>query len=374
MVKGVDLVEKGNYGQLEKGLKDALLISLYKNLGTEYFLNPKERLEAITSSNGQMSTGWKDLDDKLYGGMNRGELHLFAGGSGTGKSLFLQNLALNFAQSGKNVVYVSLELSEELICMRLDAMLTGMPTKEIFKKIDQVHSTVVLKGKNSGNIWVKEVPQGSTVNQLRSYLKEIEIQTEQRPDILIVDYLDLLHPNDRRIDVQNLFVKDKFISEELRGLAREGLGPDHKFVVITASQFNRSAVEEVDFTHANIAGGKSKIDTSDGAYGIYTSKLMRERGRYQLQMLKLRNSAGTGERIDLGYSVETMRISDIGDDYDDSESSTQEIFQQLKNKSKSVVKKQSDESNEEEKQETKDKKKNTDILTLINQMKQKSNN
>ena len=171
--KGVDYVADGKYGQLEQGLKDALLISLYKNLGTQYFEDPKARLLALKDNNGQIKTGWRDLDAKLYGGVNFGELHIFAGGSGSGKSLFLQNLSLNFAIQGFNVVYMSLELSEELVSMRLDCMITGMGSKEIFKNIDQVNDKVIATGKKSGQIIVKEVAQGSTVNDIKSYLKEI---------------------------------------------------------------------------------------------------------------------------------------------------------------------------------------------------------
>ena len=72
--------------------------------------NPKERLEWIKQQAGAISTGWKMFDQKLYGGLNKGEITIFAGGSGAGKSLFLQNFGVNWALAGMNVVYISLEL------------------------------------------------------------------------------------------------------------------------------------------------------------------------------------------------------------------------------------------------------------------------
>ena len=69
-------------------------------------------MEGLKDDNGQMTTGWKALDDKLYGGINRGEITIFAGGSGAGKSLFMQNMSLNWAEAGLNCVYITLELSE----------------------------------------------------------------------------------------------------------------------------------------------------------------------------------------------------------------------------------------------------------------------
>ena len=108
ILQSADLLEKGDYAPVEDMIKDAVGIGLTKDLGTDYFKDPKGRLEKLKNSNGQVSTGWPNLDKKLFGGFNRGELNIFAGGSGAGKSLFLQNLAVNWSLAGLNVVYLSL--------------------------------------------------------------------------------------------------------------------------------------------------------------------------------------------------------------------------------------------------------------------------
>jgi hypothetical protein len=100
ILKSAELLEKNEYGPVEKLIKDAVQISLQKDMGTDYFYDPKSRLMALKSNNGQVSTGWPSMDKKLYGGFNRGELQIFAGSSGSGKSLFMQNLAVNWAQAG----------------------------------------------------------------------------------------------------------------------------------------------------------------------------------------------------------------------------------------------------------------------------------
>ena len=84
--------------------------------------------------------------------------------------------------------------------------------------------------------------------------------------------------------------------------------------MVTASQLNRSAVEEIEFDHSHIAGGISKINTADNVFGIFTSRSMRERGKYQIQCMKSRSSTGVGQKIDLEYNIETMRITDPGED------------------------------------------------------------
>ena len=92
-------------------------------MGTDYFEDPRARLMALKDNNGQVSTGWANLDRKLFGGFNKGELNIFAGGSGSGKSLFMQNLAVNWTMQGLSGVYLTLELSEGLCAMRIDSML-----------------------------------------------------------------------------------------------------------------------------------------------------------------------------------------------------------------------------------------------------------
>lgn len=309
ILKSADLLEKGEYGPVEDLIKRAVQIGLQKDLGTNYFENPRARLEAIKDKNGQISTGWPALDKKLFGGFNRGELNIFAGQSGAGKSLFLANLGVNWALAGLNVLYLTFELSENLVSMRIDSMIADIPTREIFKSIDDVDMKVRIIGKKSGAIQVKYMPTGKNANDLRSYIKEYEIKTGKRIDVVLVDYLDLMHPIAAKISAENLFVKDKYVSEELRNLAME-----LNTVFVTASQLNRNSVEEIEFDHSHISGGISKINTADNLFGIFTSRAMRERGRYQLQLLKTRNSSGINSKIDLEFDVDTLRIRDLDEE------------------------------------------------------------
>ena len=309
ILESADLLEKGDYGPVEAKIKAAVQISLAKDMGTDYFYDPRSRLLKLKDNNGQVSTGWQGIDQKLYGGFNRGELNIFAGGSGAGKSLFLQNLAVNFASVGLNVLYVSLELSEELTSMRIDSMMTGITTREIFKNIDDVEIKVKVAGKKYGAIQVKYMPSGKNVNDLRAYVKEYSIRKGFMPDAILIDYLDLLMPVTVKVSAENLFIKDKYVSEELRNF-----GMEIKAVLVTASQLNRAAVEEVEFDHSHISGGLSKIQTADNVIGIFTSRAMRERGRYQIQFMKTRSSSGVGQKVDLAFDPDTLRISDCDDD------------------------------------------------------------
>ena len=330
ILKSADLLEKGEYGPVEDLVKKAVQIGLQKDLGTDYWKDPRSRLEAIKDKNGQVSTGWATLDKKLFGGFNRGELNIFAGGSGAGKSLFLANMGVNWCLQGLNVLYLTFELSENLVSMRLDSMTTDIPSRDIFKNIEDVEMKVKMIGKKAGAFQVKYMPTGKTANDLRSYIKEFEIKTGRKIDVVLVDYLDLMMPIAKRISAENLFVKDKYVSEELRDLAME-----LNCLFVTASQLNRASVEEIEFDHSHISGGLSKIQTADNVIGIFTSRAMNERGRYQIQLMKTRSSSGVGAKIDLEFDVDSLRIRDLAEDDDYQEFSKRKstVFDQIKRSS-----------------------------------------
>jgi hypothetical protein len=161
-----------------------------------------------------------------------------------------------------------------------------------------------MKAKESGSLRIKYIASGATAIDVRAYIKEFEIQSGKVCDVILIDYLDLLMPINKRVSPSDLFVKDKYVSEELRNLA-----VDTNAILITASQLNRASVEEIEFDHSHISGGLSKIQTADNVIGIFTSRAMRERGRYQIQFMKTRSSSGVGHKVDLEFNVDTLRIT-----------------------------------------------------------------
>jgi len=319
-----DMLEKHEYGAVEKLIKDAVQVGLPKTFGTDYFEDPVGRLKAIRDNNGQVSTGWKALDDKLYGGFNKGELNIFAGASGAGKSLFLQNLALNWSKAGMNTVYFSLELSELLCSQRMDAMLTDMSTRDLYKRLDEVELKVKSVGKKGGSLQIVQLTNGVTPNDLLAWIREFQTQRNVKVDAILVDYLDLMMPAGQKISVSDMFVKDKLVAEELRNLV-----VTENLLLATASQLNRSAVESVEFDHSMIAGGLSKIQTADNVFGIYSTPSMKERGTVQIQFMKTRSSSGVGHKIDLSFNPDTMRICDSVDSDNSTTTSTKDLYSKI---------------------------------------------
>lgn len=348
--KSIDLIKDNRLGEVVQALREANELGIMRNIGTDYFRDPKERLEEMLNRKNTMSTGWKHIDEKLYGGFNRGELNIFAGQSGSGKSLFLQNLALNWAHMGLNVVYLSLELSEELCSMRLDSMTTGYGQKEIMKNIDDVSTKVGMfrlgcKGEHGlGSLQIKQLPTGCTSTDIRTYVKEYEIQNKKKVDALLIDYLDLCMPANVKVNPSDQFIKDKFVSEDLRNVAVE-----LDCLMATASQLNRGSHLEIDFDHSHIAGGISKINTADNVMAIFTTISMKESGRYQIQFLKTRSSAGVGSKVDLKFDSRSLRITDLADDEHDAlTATTANVLSQLRRQN--VLPSYPEESNNSEKQ------------------------
>jgi KaiC/GvpD/RAD55 family RecA-like ATPase len=280
--------------------------------------------------------------------INHNNHRYFTGGicsHNTGKSLFLQNIARNWTLMGLNVVYVTLELSEDLVGLRFDAMMTEIPTKQVFKNIDNIALRLDMVHKKTGNNYtsgkkgslqiVKMPEAGTTCKSLEAYLKEYEIQKGYKPDALVVDYLDLLHPNNMKISPADLFVKDKYTSEELRALAYQ-----FNVLCVTASQLNRNSVQAEEYDASHIAGGISKINTADNVIAIFTSIALRDRGQYKLKFLKTRSSSGVGTTIWLKFHTDILRIVDMpAEEQPQDDSTIQDIKTTLSNKTVKVIEK-----------------------------------
>jgi len=323
--KAFEYIESGEHGTIETMIREAVLVGLQKDLGLDYFTNPRERLERLKLKN-LIPTGWRDLDRKLFGGLNRGEITIFAAGSGVGKSLFLQNACLNWVSGVQytwgegdnnpkiipplNVLYISLELSQDLTSKRIDSMVTGISAREIFAKIDEVELKVTTQGKKSGRFTIKYLSQGSNTNDIRALIKEYELVYGCVPDCIAVDYLDEMGPIASNVKDDNLYMKDKHVTGDLRDLAVE-----LDVVLITASQLNRSAVDESEQNHAMIGGGISKIQRADNVVSIYQSAAMKEEGTFMCTFLKTRSSSGVGSKIYLSFNNDSMKISDQDENY-----------------------------------------------------------
>ncbi len=303
VLDSVPLIEKKEFGKIENLIRDAVTVSLNRNMGTDYFKDPEGRLIRMAESGVKISTGWAGVDTLLYGGMERGQLIVFSANTGGGKSVALANLGLNFLLQGLNVVYFSFELSEDLISQRYDTMVSGVATAIWQYHKDEISQAVLTTGDKTGHLLIREMHSGTTPNQLRAYLKEYELIYNRIPDLIIADYLDIMSPNER-VSADNVFEKDKRVSEQIRDI-----GKDYNAVVASASQQNRGAVEESHIHQGHVAGGISKVNTSDVWISVIANATQRAAGECAFQFLKTRSSDGEGKIVYLQWS-KNIRILD----------------------------------------------------------------
>jgi len=303
VLASVKLIPNKKFGEIEDLIRDAVTVSLDRNMGTDYFKDPAGRLQRMEKEGNKISTLWTQVDNILYGGLERGQLIIFSANSGQGKSVALANLGLNFLEQSLNVVYFSFELSQDLISQRFDAMVSDIPTAEWKYHKDAITQAVLTAGDNNGHFLIRYMPSGTTPNDLRSYLKEYELKYKRSPDLIIVDYLDIMEPN-QRVSADNVFEKDKRVSEQIRDI-----GNDYQAVVASASQQNRGAVDQTHINQSHVAGGLSKVNTADVWIAILANKAQRAAGECAFQFLKTRSSEGEGEVVYMQWT-KNIRIKD----------------------------------------------------------------
>lgn len=300
---GPELIQKGDFGKIIEHLKSAISVGLQKDMGMDYFADPEERLRQTLVTQAKISTGIPELDAALGGGVSRQELLLFAANSGGGKSMTKLNVGINFLKQGLNGVYISLEMAEGIVSKRADSMITKIGQDSLLKEISKAASLIEKAGQKMGKFIIKRMPENRTnINTIRSYLQQLEQSTGFRPDFIIIDYIDIMGTT-MSISYDNLFVKDKYVTEEVRSL-----GFDFDCIMMSSSQLGRGAIDAEKLNQAHIQGGISKINTSDYTVGIKQDDLMRAAGEIYLEIMKSRNSDGVGKRILLGWDPVSLTI------------------------------------------------------------------
>lgn len=306
-------IDKDNGDAIEQLVRNALSVSLSRDLGTDYFEDTQERLNRLLETPPRTPTLWDPFDDLINGGLARTEMLLFSANSGGGKSITLANLAENFLLQGLNVLYLSFELSEDMIAQRFDTMFTGVPTVAWRSKYKDIIKTVGDVAPNVGKLTIKRMPTGTNANAIRAYLKEFELTKGYIPDLLIADYLDIMGPNGK-VSGDNVSEKDKQVAEQFRDILF-----DYNMFGATASQQNRSAIDAQELNHSHIAGGLTKVNTVDIYVSIIMTPTMKAAGEIGFAFLKTRSSDGVGKTVYLKWDNTSLRIKNPMSDGDPDE-------------------------------------------------------
>ena len=248
IMDSVDLLEVGQYDQIKKIVDEAMKAGSDRDLGHVYIEGIEERLTKSTRDT--IATGWDPIDEVMDGGLGKGELGVVVAPAGIGKTWCLQSMGANSVKKKLTVVHYTLELNQEYVGLRYDTIFSGTPTanikfykEEVKKKISQL----------KGHLLIKYFPtKSATVQTLSSHLKQIELQGI-KPDLVLVDYADILRGvgSEKRHILENIY-------EDLRGLAGE-----YELPIWTASQANRSSLEEEIIDATKVAEAYSKVMIAD---------------------------------------------------------------------------------------------------------------
>ena len=248
IMDSVDLIEVGQYDQIKKLIDEAMKAGSDRDLGHDYIVGIEERLTKSTRDT--VKTGWDPIDEVMDGGLGKGELGVVVAPAGIGKTWCLQNIGANSVKNGLNVVHYTLELNQNYVGLRYDTVFSGVTTSDIKYYQDDVKKKIdALKG----TLLIKYFPtKSASVQTLTAHLSQIEIQGV-KPDLVLVDYADILKGvgSEKRHVLENIY-------EDLRGLAGEIECP-----IWTASQANRSSLEEEVIDATKVAEAYSKVMIAD---------------------------------------------------------------------------------------------------------------
>ena len=260
IITSADILADGKDTRGVQGLiKEASAFSFDTNLGLNYRDDIDRRFDFYCKVEERISTNWRMLDMFTNGGLQNKTLSVIMAPSGVGKTLFGTNLAGNLMSNGMTGIYLTLELAEEIIARRVDSQLTKIPYYNLpneKKNVVEFFDNFYKKG--GGNLYVKEYPpsRACTLN-IRTYLKELELLEKIKPNFLIVDYIQLMKPNNDRGGM-NSYEKYGEIAEELRELAVELNIP-----IITFSQVQREGYGNSNLGLTHMSNSMAIVNTSD---------------------------------------------------------------------------------------------------------------
>lgn len=255
MIKSVPLLEKSSFDQIAKIINDAIKLGDHTDHGYDYIKDFEKRFEL--KARDPITTGWKEIDELCKGGLGKGELGVVIAPTGAGKSMALVHLGAQALKEKKTVVHYTLELGDTVVASRYDSCLTKIPLSHLHSFKEEIYEKVQ---DMEGVLIVKEYPtKSASTRSLRTHLEKLQMR-DIHPDMVIVDYGDLLRPisgkSEKRHELESIY-------EEMRGLARE-----FNCCLWTASQTNRSGLNAEVITMESISEAFNKCFVSDFIFSL----------------------------------------------------------------------------------------------------------
>lgn len=268
-------------------LEKAISISFSSDIGHDYLDNWEQRYQEFHKKIDKIPFSLFMLNKVTDGGHERKSLSLFVAGTNVGKTMLLTNEAAHLLTIGKNVLYITLEMSEIKISERVDAKLMQVPMAGVRKMDFESYKSRILgiKGRATGRLKIKEFPPRTiTVKHIESLLNELKSSCSFVPDVICVDYLTLLNSYTLKGGGhENLYILGKLVAEELRALAIR-----FNVSTLSASQTNRNGQRDTDFDITDLGESHAISQTADFMVGLISTEELEKIGQMKLKLLKSR--------------------------------------------------------------------------------------
>ena len=302
--------EKKDKGAIPSILSDAIAVSFDNRIGHDYFSNYKERFEFYNKVEEKIPFDLTMFNKITKGGLSNKTLNVALAGTGVGKSLFMCHVAAATLLQGKNVLYITCEMSEEKIAERIDANLLGVNIQEIADLPKQIFESKVnkLMKKTQGKLIIKEYPTAAAhVGHFKSLLNELTLKTSFKPDLIFVDYLNICASQRFKGAVVNSYTYVKAIAEELRGLAVEANVP-----IVSATQTTRSGYGSSDIDLTDTSESFGLPATADFMFALISTEESEQLNQILIKQLKNRyNDPTMNKRFAIGVDRSKMKLYDV---------------------------------------------------------------
>ena len=319
MMKSASLLKTSSFEEIEKVIKEALVLGTDNNFGNDFRKDLLKRFELV--SRNPISTGWPRMDEICKGGLGKSELGVVIAPTGAGKSMVMVHLAARALLEGKTVVYYTLELKYTVVGQRFDSCISKVPLQE--HKMRQ--KEIIEKVKDlSGTLIIKEYPtKSASVQTLKNHIEKIK-KRGINPDLVLVDYADLLRP------VRSSGEKRHELEETYEGL--RGLAQTYEFPLWTASQTNRGGLNAEVITMEAISEAFNKCFVADFIFSLSRTVQDKQSNKGRMFVAKNRNGPD-GLIFDAFVDWSDVSISILDrDESSEKMQSTSDALQMLKDK------------------------------------------
>jgi replicative DNA helicase len=301
--------KKLDKGAIPKILQEALSVTFNQAIGHDYISDAEERFAAYKHKEKHVPFDLTVLNDITQGGVSEKTLNIILAGTGVGKTLVMCHMASGNLFQGKNVLYVTLEMSEIRIAERIDANLLDVPLSDLREMLKPVYDRKMdrLTQTAKGKLIIKEYPTGTAnVNHFRALLEELRIKKNFVPDILYIDYLNICSSSQFKM-FNDSYTYVKKIAEELRGLAVEYAVP-----IVTATQTNRTGMMSSDVEMTDTSESHGTNMTADLIIALMTNEELQGNGHLLWKQLKNRyNGTQYMRRFLTGIDYTKMRLFEL---------------------------------------------------------------